>query len=294
MKHKKLAIRDEFALYTIVCEYITKKGSLITAEQKSELLSHVRYRFCTFAELETITENPAVPAPILVEALMTRLKPYELAKEANSGDKNRPFQRPNTSNQTASSTPSLHGDKPSTPTLMTPATAPHSLSSSPVGSSAFITTILVSSTPLPITRSTKSPQASPSVARARLVHDFPIVCCNYLKSYRSPDNAQRNLLESRVDEDDLFVKTALDESTTIEGDEKALPLRLRVRLHPTFYYLPHYLQPRPKFDVVFDFYPGTAFFKGVIGWIATNYGRSDWKNPHLSGIFYIIIVIFVT
>eukprot|EP01124_Arcella_intermedia_P032180 TRINITY_DN7458_c0_g1_i1.p1 TRINITY_DN7458_c0_g1~~TRINITY_DN7458_c0_g1_i1.p1 ORF type:complete len:637 (+),score=167.55 TRINITY_DN7458_c0_g1_i1:84-1994(+) len=43
-------------------------------------------------------------------------------------------------------------------------------------------------------------------------------------------------------------------------------------------------QPRPKLSVVFEFTPqSTQFFKGIIGWIATNCQKSEWKNPHTTG-----------
>lgn len=171
VQHKKLAIRDEFALYTIVCDYVAKKGSLLTDEQKSELLSHVRYRFCTYAELESVAQNPLVPAPFLVEALMARLKPYELEKESNSGDKNRPFQRPHGATKSAMTTLSV-SVRPLSP-FFSSATAPQSPTSG--ASSSLLSNNLASSLPLPATAkgtpmSSRSPASSPSTSRAK--HDF--------------------------------------------------------------------------------------------------------------------------
>ena len=61
----------------------------------TELFSAVRFRFCSYRELEAIVKNPTVPQSMLVEALMARLKPHELEMdtkhEAAINEKSRPF-----------------------------------------------------------------------------------------------------------------------------------------------------------------------------------------------------------
>jgi hypothetical protein len=48
--------------------------------------------------------------------------------------------------------------------------------------------------------------------------------------------------------------------------------------------LPARLQPRPKRSLVFEFNKDSQeFFHGIVNYIATGYGKGDWKNPHIAG-----------
>jgi len=48
--------------------------------------------------------------------------------------------------------------------------------------------------------------------------------------------------------------------------------------------VPLRLQPRPRFSITFSLNKdNNNFFKGIIGWIATNYGQGEWQNPHRHG-----------
>lgn len=48
--------------------------------------------------------------------------------------------------------------------------------------------------------------------------------------------------------------------------------------------LPLRLQPRPKRSLAFEFNKDSPeFFHGIVGYIATGYGKGDWKNPHIAG-----------
>lgn len=76
VRHRKLAVRSEFALYGTICAYLEARQVPLPLAQ--QLLSHVRYRFCSYAELERVVRNPQVPPHLLIEVLMLRLKPHEL------------------------------------------------------------------------------------------------------------------------------------------------------------------------------------------------------------------------
>jgi hypothetical protein len=76
LSHHKLAIRQEFQLYKIICDYL-KAHQDLNSEQVYKLMSNVRFRWLTFTEFEEVSDNPIVPRSLIIEAAMARLMNFE-------------------------------------------------------------------------------------------------------------------------------------------------------------------------------------------------------------------------
>eukprot|EP01112_Ceratiomyxa_fruticulosa_P017491 TRINITY_DN545_c0_g1_i1.p1 TRINITY_DN545_c0_g1~~TRINITY_DN545_c0_g1_i1.p1 ORF type:complete len:536 (-),score=85.54 TRINITY_DN545_c0_g1_i1:62-1669(-) len=72
-----LVVKNEFALYKLVCSYIEAHQDL-DSKQVNDMTGAVRFVFMTFEQLVEVEENPLVPRAYLIEAFMERLKRFEL------------------------------------------------------------------------------------------------------------------------------------------------------------------------------------------------------------------------
>jgi len=76
LQHPMLVVKDEFALYELICHYI-KDHSEIEENQIAEMMGTVRFVWMSIDQLKEVEENPAVPRHLLIEAFMERLRRIE-------------------------------------------------------------------------------------------------------------------------------------------------------------------------------------------------------------------------
>jgi len=76
LKHPMLVVKDEYALYELVCQYI-KDHPGIEESQISEMMGCIRYLWMSIDQLYQVEDNNSVPRYLLIEAFMERLRRIE-------------------------------------------------------------------------------------------------------------------------------------------------------------------------------------------------------------------------
>eukprot|EP01120_Amphizonella_sp_Union-15-10_P010313 TRINITY_DN4110_c0_g1_i1.p1 TRINITY_DN4110_c0_g1~~TRINITY_DN4110_c0_g1_i1.p1 ORF type:complete len:282 (+),score=26.06 TRINITY_DN4110_c0_g1_i1:162-1007(+) len=75
VQHKRLAVKDEYLLYNILCEFIS--NNQLSKLDIFKLMENVRFRWLTFDQLQIVIGNSITPRTLVIEALMCRLQQHE-------------------------------------------------------------------------------------------------------------------------------------------------------------------------------------------------------------------------
>lgn len=86
LHHPYLAVKDEYQLFQCIYNYIQAWNDELTVEQINTLMESVRFRWMPFEKLQEICEKTSLsllPKQLILEAIMFRLKKYELPSLAD-------------------------------------------------------------------------------------------------------------------------------------------------------------------------------------------------------------------
>jgi hypothetical protein len=76
LQHPYLVVRNEYALYQLVCKYIQVHPE-IQSQQVDDMMGTIRFVWMTYDELNKVSSNLQVPRTLIIETCMERLKKFE-------------------------------------------------------------------------------------------------------------------------------------------------------------------------------------------------------------------------
>lgn len=71
LQHPYLVVRNEYALYQLVCQYIEVHPE-IQPQQVDDMMATIRFVWMTYDELSRVSTNPRVPRSLIIETCMER------------------------------------------------------------------------------------------------------------------------------------------------------------------------------------------------------------------------------
>jgi BTB/POZ domain/BTB And C-terminal Kelch len=76
LQHPYLVVRNEYALYELVCRYIRDHPDILD-QQIEDMMGTIRFVWMTYEELSKVSSNAQVPRTLIIETCMERLKKFE-------------------------------------------------------------------------------------------------------------------------------------------------------------------------------------------------------------------------